>query len=188
MRTLHAKSSMHPRRIFLVGMMASGKTTIGRQLAALLGYDFKDTDALVEQRAGADISWIFDVEGEDGFRDREQLALELGTRQPNVVVATGGGAVLREDNRRLMRGRGTVVYLSAPAALIAARAARDRRRPLLQVDDVRAAVETLVRERHPLYRDVAHWEVEIEGKAARSLAADIANLLRNSDAEANAAP
>lgn len=188
MRAFHAKRPMHPQRIFLVGMMASGKTTIGRHLAALLNYDFKDTDALVEERAGADISWIFDMEGEDGFRDREQLALELATRPSNVVVATGGGAVLREHNRSLMRSRGAVVYLSAPAELIAARAARDRRRPLLQVDDVRTAVEALIDERHALYRDVAHWEVETEGRSIRSIAAHIANLVRSSDAEAQTAP
>jgi len=188
MRAFRTKAPMHPQRIFLVGMMASGKTTVGRHLAALLRYEFQDTDALVEQRAGADISWIFDVEGEDGFRARERQALELATRQPNVVVATGGGAVLREDNRRLMRDRGAVVYLNVPAELIAARAARDRRRPLLQVGDVRAAVETLIRERHPLYRDAAHREVETEGKGARFLAAHIVDLLRSSDAEAKATP
>ena len=185
MRRFRSSEPMHPPCVFLVGMMASGKSTIGRHLAALLGYDFKDTDHLVEERAGADISWIFDREGEDGFRDREQHALDLATGQPNIVVATGGGVVLRKDNCNLMRDRGVVVYLNAPVDLIAVRAAHDRRRrPLLQTGDLGAKVEALVRERQPLYRAVAHWEVETQRRAARSIAAHIAKLLRTDHAVA----
>ena len=167
--------------VFLVGMMASGKTTIGRELAALLHFDFHDTDQLVEERAGADISWIFDMEGEQGFRDREQAAIDEATALAGVVVATGGGAVLRDVNRRRLRERGAVVYLSASPALILERTRlergrpeRDRRRPLLHVQDVEQRVDALCRQREPLYRATAHIVVAAGRQPARRIAAAIA--------------
>lgn len=163
--------------VFLVGMMASGKTTIGRKLAALVGFDFQDTDQLVEQRAGADISWIFHMEGEDGFRDREQVAIEQATAQTGVVLATGGGAVLRESNRRRLRERGTVVYLEAAADVIIERARRDRRRPLLETGDLPKRVEALLRERAPLYAAVAHVTVTTDRRPARLIAQQVAQKL-----------
>lgn len=163
--------------IFLVGMMASGKTTIGRKLAALLGFDFQDTDHLVEERAGADISWIFDMEGEDGFRDREQAAIEQATARTGVVLATGGGAVLRETNRRRLRERGAVVYLEAAADVIVERAGRDRRRPLLDVDDLPKRVRSLLRERAPLYASVAHVTVATDRRPARVIAQQVADTV-----------
>lgn len=166
--------------VFLVGMMASGKTTIGRKLAALLGFEFQDTDQLVEQRAGADVSWIFDMEGEDGFRNREQAAIEQATAQTGVVLATGGGAVLRESNRRLLRERGTVVYLEAAADVIVERASRDRRRPLLEVADLPKRVESLLRERAPLYSAVAHVTVATDRRPARLIAQQVAEALARS--------
>lgn len=163
--------------VFLVGMMTSGKTTIGRQLAALLHFDFRDTDQLVEERAGADISWIFDREGEQGFREREQLAIDEATAMANVVVATGGGAVLRDVNRQRLRERGTVVFLDAPPALIlerAGRAHRDRRRPLLQTEDLAQRIVALCRQREPLYRAAAHIVMAADGRPARAIAASVA--------------
>ncbi len=160
--------------VFLVGMMGSGKTTIGRQLAALLHFDFHDTDQIVEERAGADIAWIFDREGEDGFRDREQLAIDEVTAMTDVVVATGGGAVLRDLNRQRLRARGTVVYLSAPPALILERTRRDRHRPLLKVEDVEQRIATLSQQRESLYRAAAHVVVATDRRPARAIAASVA--------------
>ena len=167
------------RNVFLVGMMASGKTTIGRELAALLHLDFHDTDQLVEERAGADISWIFDMEGEQGFRDREQSAIYEATALAGVVVATGGGAVLRGVNRQRLRERGAVVYLAASPALILERSRLERtrrgqRRPLLRVQDVEQRVDALCRQREPLYRATAHVVVAAGRQPARSIAATIA--------------
>ena len=165
---------MTTRNVFLVGMMASGKTTIGHHLAAMLHLDFCDTDQLVEERAGADISWIFDREGEEGLRDREELAVDEATAMANVVVATGGGAVLRETNRQRLRTRGTVVYLSAPPELILERAGRNRDRPLLQVEDVQQRIATLCRQREPLYRAIADVVVATDRRPARTIAASVA--------------
>ena len=167
------------RSVFLVGMMAAGKTTIGRELATLLSFDFHDTDQWVEERAGVDISWIFDQEGEAGFRDREEHAIACATKMPRVVLATGGGAVLRESNRRLLRERGLVVYLKASAELLVERARRDRRRPLLQVSDVAARIDSLLREREPLYVEVADFAVSTGRRSAAMIAADIARQHRD---------
>lgn len=166
-----------PRNVFLVGMMASGKSTIGRRLASMLDLGFEDTDQLVESRAGADIAWIFDMEGEAGFRKREHAALADATARSGIVLATGGGAVLCEDNRCLLRRHGTVVYLQASADVIVERAGRDRRRPLLDVANVAEQVETLLRERGPLYECVAHLTVATDRRPARAIAAVVAERL-----------
>ena len=175
------------RNVFLVGMMASGKTTIGRQLANMLGFDFHDTDRLIEEGAGADISWIFDREGEEGFRDREELAVDEATAMTSVVVATGGGAVLRETNRQRLSTRGTVVYLSATPDLILERAGRNRNRPLLQVDDVRQRIAALCRQREPLYRAIADVVVATESLPVRTVAATVARRIAEYSARAMAA-
>ena len=182
-RTRHNAATMDRKRnIFLVGMMASGKSTIGRRLAALRGLAFEDTDELVERRAGADIAWIFDMEGESGFRKREHAALADATAGSGIVLATGGGVVLREDNRDLLRQRGTVVYLEAAADVILERAGRDRRRPLLDVANVAEQVKTLLRERAPLYESVAHLTVATDRRPAREIAARVSQLLAESPA------
>ena len=160
--------------VFLVGMMAAGKTTIGRHLAALLDYQFVDSDQEVERRCGADISWIFDMEGEDGFRDREQKVLEELTARCRVVLATGGGAVLRADNRAHLRSRGTVVYLRASVKQIVERTRRDRARPLLQGDgDLYSRVTALADEREHLYRATAHVVCHTKGRPSKMLAEEI---------------
>ncbi len=174
-------------RIFLIGMMAAGKTTIGRHLATLLGYRFHDADRTIEERAGADISWIFEMEGEEGFRNREQRVIEDLTGHDGVVLATGGGAVLRKSNRRLLRQRGVVFYLKTTPEIIAARARQDKNRPLLQVDDARARIATLLQQREPLYKAVAHLEVATDGKSPKSVAADIAVKLGDQIPMANSA-
>ncbi len=170
---------MRERNVFLVGMMAVGKTTVGRQAARLLDLDFEDTDHVIEERAGADISWIFDREGEAGFRRREERAIDDCTRRRGIVLATGGGAVLSSLNRQRLRAHGTVVYLHAAVEMIVERASRDRRRPLLQVDkspqreSLRERIETLVREREPLYRETAHVVVVSDGRPAKAVAAEV---------------
>ncbi|WP_323135099.1 shikimate kinase AroK [Methylophaga sp. OBS4] len=141
--------------IFLVGPMGAGKSTIGRQLAKALHRKFYDSDKEIEQRTGVSISWIFEMEGEAGFRERESRAIEELTGMTNIVLATGGGAVLSEENRKLLRSRGHVVYLSAEAEQLYRRTARDKKRPLLQLADRRKQIEDLLAKRDPLYRDVA---------------------------------
>ncbi|MGA0582996.1 MAG: shikimate kinase [Castellaniella sp.] len=143
------------RPIFLVGMMGVGKTTIGRQLAAALGRDFVDLDQAIEARCGVRVATIFDIEGEAGFRRRETAALDEYTRRPGLVLATGGGAVMAEANRRMLSERGCVVYLRAGVDELYRRVARDRSRPMLRADDPRQRIVDLLAQREPLYESVA---------------------------------
>lgn len=140
--------------IFLVGPMGSGKSTIGRQLAKRLHRRFYDSDREIEKRTGVSISWIFEREGEAGFREREQKTIEELTALDGIVMATGGGAVLSEANRQYLK-RGKVVYLAASAEQLYRRTARDTSRPLLQVDNRRQQIKQLMAQRDPLYREVA---------------------------------
>jgi len=164
-------------RIYLVGPMGAGKSTIGRLLAEELGCSFVDVDREIEARAGVDIPWIFDQEGEAGFRDREQAVLRAVSEAGGGVIATGGGAVIREDNRRLMQ-QGRVVYLQTTVAEQLRRVGRDRRRPLLQQEDPAAVLKRLMAEREPLYQAVAHHVVDTDGRAPRSVARELAGALR----------
>ncbi|SRR5690606_10090950 len=141
--------------IFLVGMMGAGKTTIGRGLARILGREFLDLDHEIENRCGVRVAHIFDVEGEEGFRRRECSVLEECSSQPDLVLATGGGAILAPDNRRILKERGVVIYLRASAEALYARVARDRSRPLLQTPDPQARIRELLALREPLYEEVA---------------------------------
>jgi len=164
--------------VFLVGPMGAGKTTVGRQLATALGYAFVDSDHEIEARTGADIPWIFQVEGEDGFRRREAQAIEDLTTRKHIVLATGGGAVLRPENRAVLHDRGFVVYLSADIDQLLARTARDRNRPLLRTDDRRGVFERLLAEREHLYREVAHLEVNTNAGNVREAVAAIVGCVR----------
>ncbi|NYT65358.1 shikimate kinase [Alcaligenaceae bacterium] len=141
--------------VFLVGMMGAGKTTIGRALARYLDREFLDLDHELEARCGVRVSLIFDIEGEEGFRKRETLALEECSLRQNIVLATGGGAILAPENRDYLRQRGIVVYLRASADELYKRVARDRNRPLLQTPDPRARIGELLEHRAPLYEEVA---------------------------------
>jgi len=164
--------------IFLVGPMGAGKTTIGRLLARSLGMAFTDSDHEVEAKSGADIPWIFDVEGEEGFRRREQAVIEDLTQRSGIVLATGGGAVLRAENRRNLSGRGVVVYLCTSVDQQVERTRRDRNRPLLQTADPRARLEELMAQRDPLYREVADIIIDTDGRAAKSVAAEIVRKIK----------
>jgi shikimate kinase len=145
-----------PHSIFLIGMMGAGKSTVGRLLAAASGFDFIDCDRELEHRAGTSIATMFELEGEAGFRQREHQLLEELTARPRVVLATGGGAILSEDNRAMLRSRGLVIYLQASPEEIIRRTRGDSSRPLLQVDDRRERIQDLMTQRVPLYRQTAH--------------------------------
>lgn len=158
-----------PANIFLVGMMGAGKTTAGRLLARRLGRHFIDTDHEIEARCGVGIPLIFEIEGEAGFRAREARAIEELTAQDDVVLATGGGAVLRADNRRKLAARGMVIYLHAPPEALYRRVRSDRNRPLLATVDPLGRLRALYAERDPLYREIADVVVETGAQSARSL-------------------
>jgi shikimate kinase len=164
--------------LFLVGPMGAGKTTIGRFLADNLTLEFIDLDTEIEARCGANIPWIFDVEGEAGFRKRESRILEEVTTRSGILLATGGGAVLDESNRELLKQRGYVVYLSASVEQLLERTANDRNRPLLQVDDPREVIEKLIAERDPFYREVADLVVATEKRKPQVVADDIVAEVR----------
>lgn len=159
--------------------MGVGKTTIGRHLARQLDREFIDLDIEIEASCGADISWVFDVEGEVGFRDRETQALEKISSRSGVVLATGGGVVLREQNRRLLKERGTVIYLKASVNQLYERTRLDKKRPLLQVGDPKAAIKKILEERSPLYQAIADLTISAEQKAPQAVAAHIASLIRS---------
>jgi shikimate kinase len=162
-------------RVFLVGPMGAGKTTIGRRLAQVLQRDFLDSDQEIEQRAGASIPLIFEVEGEAGFRAREKTIIAELTQRPAIVLATGGGAILNPENRRCLVGRGFVVYLHTSVNEQLCRTRYDHHRPLLQTADPRARLEALFAVRDPLYRDVADLIVASDGQSPRVIVQRIIN-------------
>lgn len=164
-------------RLFLIGPMGVGKTTIGRQLAAELGLRFLDSDRELEAVTGADIPWIFDVEGESGFRLREERMIDQLTRLDGIVLATGGGAILSPDSRRRLHERGTVVYLRASLKQLQQRTRKDRNRPLLQTADPARRVRELMEQREPLYRETAHLIIDTTRRGPRSVIAEIRRRL-----------
>ncbi|CAM3539331.1 shikimate kinase [Parendozoicomonas haliclonae] len=164
---------MQSRTIYLIGPMGAGKSTIGRMLSRELNLPFLDTDQEVEDRCGADIPWIFDREGEDGFRQRETFVLESLQGAPAQVVATGGGIVMREKNRRLMIASGFVVFLQASVATQMQRTAKDKRRPLLQRPDREQVLADLYELREPLYREAADLVVCTDRGSPRQVIKEI---------------
>lgn len=164
--------------IVLVGMMGAGKTTVGRELARRLGRRFTDSDHEIIERTGVAIPTIFDVEGEAGFRRRESQVIDELTLASDLVLATGGGVVLAAENREVLRSRCLVVYLDVPPGVLWERTRHDRNRPLLQVENPRRRLETLHRERDPLYREVAHVVVAGGRGSAKSMLRKIEKALQ----------
>jgi shikimate kinase len=164
--------------IYLVGLMGAGKTTVGRQLAKRLQRRFLDSDHEIEARTGVRIPVIFEIEGESGFRRRESQVLEELAREPDLILATGGGAVLAPENRKCLRESGIVVYLHAPPDVLYERTRHDRNRPLLQVDDPLAKLRELYGQRDPIYRETAHIVVDSKHGAAGQLAQRIESELK----------
>ena len=157
--------------------MGSGKTAVGRRLARLLEYDFQDSDHHLEQQTGVDVAFIFDQEGEAGFRRRERQAIDALTRLDGIVLATGGGAVLDPDNRSHLASRGLVVYLETSIAQQLERTRRGRGRPLLQEGDPGEKLERLMREREPLYREIADVVVSTNARHVNAVAREIRRSL-----------
>jgi shikimate kinase len=164
--------------IFLIGLMAVGKSTVGRLLAQSLQVDFFDTDQVIEENAGADIPWIFDVEGEQGFREREEQVIKELTRRQGIVLATGGGVVLRECNRRRLAAGGVVVHLDSPVERLVQRTQHDKNRPLLRSGEMRETLTRLQAERTPLYEEIADYRFVTDRQGPKVLAQTIENRLR----------
>ncbi len=168
------------RNIFLVGPMGAGKSTIGRHLAQQLHMEFLDSDAVIEERTGADIAWVFDVEGEDGFRKREETVINDLTEQQGIVLATGGGSIKSKENRNRLSARGVVVYLETTIEKQLARTTRDKKRPLLNTDNPREVLESLAGERNSLYEEVADYTVRTDDQSAKVVANQIVKMLEQS--------
>ncbi|AAO58554.1 shikimate kinase I [Pseudomonas syringae pv. tomato] len=161
------------RNLILVGPMGAGKSTIGRLLAKELRLPFKDSDKEIELRTGANIPWIFDKEGEPGFREREQAMIAELCEADGVVLATGGGAVMRTENRQALRAGGRVVYLHASIEQQVGRTARDRNRPLLRTADPARVLSELLAIRDPLYREIADVVIETDERPPRMVVLEI---------------
>jgi len=159
-------------RIFIVGPMASGKSTLGKKLAQTLEIDFLDTDNEIEKRAGAEISWIFEVEGEEGFRERERKALQKSAEKDNVVISTGGGIVTIEENRDLMIAKGKVVYLKTPIEIQLKRTENDKKRPLLSQGSREQTLRILKKERDPQYEEIADITINQDQQKNRNAVID----------------
>ena len=158
--------------------MGAGKSTIGRHIAYQLHLEFFDSDQEIERRTGADISWVFDIEGEEGFRKREESVISDLTEMQGIVLATGGGSVISKEVRNKLSARGIVVYLETPIEKQVARTQRDKRRPLLQTsEDSRDVLERLADEREPLYREVADHVVRTDEQSAKVVANQIIEKL-----------
>lgn len=167
--------------VYLVGMMGAGKTTLGKALAQKTGLEFVDTDRMVVERTGVPVATVFEFEGEQGFRRRESAVLAELAARSGCVVATGGGAILAEENRRAMRASGTVIYLRARLESLWERTRHDASRPLLATADPKGTLAALLVERDALYRETAHIVVETGSQSAASLAARVLAALGEHD-------
>lgn len=160
--------------------MGAGKSTIGRVLASELNRQFRDTDRVIEDRTGADIPWIFDMEGEAGFRERETAVLLDLCSESDLVIATGGGIVLRPENRQMMKDSGYVCYLTASTDQLVERTARDKKRPLLQVENPRQKIIDLLSLREPIYRESADFIINTDKRSPKMVAQEIIRLIEES--------
>ncbi len=161
------------RIVVLIGPIGAGKSTIGRHLADERNLEFFDSDQEIEKRSGADIAWIVDLEGAEGFRLREENIINDLTDKQGIVLATGGGSVVSKNVRNRLSARGIVVYLQTTIDKQVARTQRDKRRPLLQKDDPETVLRNLAEERNPLYEDAADYIVDTDDQSARAVANQI---------------
>lgn len=161
---------LNQKNIFLIGLMGTGKTTVGRQLARKLKMEFYDSDRVIEEHTGADIPLIFEKEGEAGFRAREAAIIDELTQKKNIVLATGGGAILNADNRNHLINRGTVFYLKSNLKTLVERTSKDKNRPLLQGEEhVEDILKRLLEQRGPLYEETADYIIETANNSIHSV-------------------
>ena len=170
-------TALNMSSIFLVGPMGSGKSTVGRALARKIGFRFIDSDREIEARCGVDIPTIFEYEGEQGFRDREERIIDELTALQGIVLATGGGSVLRPTNREYLTNRGCVILLQVDIKEQLRRVAFDANRPLLQTPDPEARLRALMQEREPIYQSVAHLQVSTDSRRMHHVVARIIRQL-----------
>tara|TARA_B100000035_G_C20954814_1_gene533685 strand:+ start:286 stop:789 length:504 start_codon:yes stop_codon:yes gene_type:complete len=164
--------------IFIVGPMGSGKSTVGKIISDELFLNFFDTDDEIESRTGASIDWIFDLEGEEGFRKRESSILEEMVKQNSIVLSTGGGIILSDSNREMLSSRGTVFYLSTPISVQLERTSKDKDRPLLKNGDPEEILTRLQKERKDLYESVSDHVIDTENKSSQEVASEIINFVK----------
>lgn len=165
--------------IFIVGPMGSGKSTVGKIIANELFLSFLDTDDEIEKSTGVTIDWIFDLEGEEGFRKRESKILDEMVKKNSIVLSTGGGIILSEHNRELLSSRGSVFYLETPIEIQLERTSKDKDRPLLKEGDPGKILKKLHEERQALYENVADHIVKTENKSSQEVASEIIKLIKN---------
>lgn len=163
--------------IFLIGPMGAGKTSIGKLLAKELGLEFMDTDQELEKRTGVDIPWIFDVEGEAGFRRRERELVKELVDQSGLVLSTGGGTIVDAESRNFLAARGVVIYLHATVSQQYERVYKDTKRPVIALDNPREALGGLFSEREPLYKEIADAVFETDDKSVHRVVKDIMDFL-----------
>lgn len=175
---MQSENDNMPENIVLIGPMGSGKTTIGKRLAAMLDKQFIDCDVTLEEQLGVNISLVFELEGEEGFRRREHLMLKELCRGHNIVLATGGGCVLQPGNRELLREFGTVVYLQTPVEYQLRRLERDKSRPLLQRPDREEHLHKLADERNPIYAELADITIQAQDLPVDHMARETLEQLR----------
>ena len=166
-----------PKNLFLIGPMGAGKSAVGRQLARMMHLDFVDSDEEIENRTGVDIPFIFEKEGEEGFRKREVKIIDELSQRQGSVLATGGGAILDADSRSHLGARGYVIYLFTTVKQQLDRTKRGRTRPLLENGDKETVLDALMTERDPLYREIADLTIETDGRRVQAVARDIVDAV-----------
>ena len=167
-----------PQNIFLVGPMGAGKTSIGKRLSKRLKREFMDSDRVLEDRTGVSIATIFELEGEDGFRDRDTKILRELAESTDAVIATGGGIVVREINRPILKENGTIVYLQASVDTQLKRTRHDKKRPLLQTNNRRDKLLALAKQRNPIYEDLADIVIHTDNQSISSSLSQIIKQLK----------
>lgn len=166
------------KNIFLIGPMGAGKSSVGKYLSESLSMDFYDTDEEIENRTGVDIGWVFDLEGEDGFRKREEAVVAELALLPNIILATGGGTILSPENRIVLRNHGVVIYLEVSLEHQNVRTVNESRRPLLRVKNREETLKKLQLERQHLYEEIADFRVKTDKRSVKAVAEDIIQWLR----------